>query len=295
MRNMQDGNRTMRREARKGYRRNLQKAGARLFCGTLAAVMAFGGIPQNAMAAVTGPGAYVTAGPAGGQGTGTLTGSAAFSAAWYQGGAGEWRIRGKDGADVKDRWICDDAVAANGKDVWYLIDASGQMISAPLVRDRTGNYYSLETEHNGYFGMLRFRDGEYGGIRLEFEKEHNGSFGAIRNADGLAALMAKYGVTDFAIDNANITYTSEICGSSGPRAGGGSGGSGGSGGGGGSRSGGGGGGGSSSGGSSSSGTGPSVSVSVTATCPSGMPSGTHSTVPVPAAQSLLTVATSPFS
>ena len=133
-----------------------------------------------------------------------------FSKYWFQDELGNWKIRDAKGNVITNAWLCDDAVPENGKEVWYLLDGNGNMISAGLVQDRTGNYYSLETNHNGYFGMLRYISGNYDGIHLNLESQHNGSFAKILNGDGLAALMAKYGVTVFNIDNNNCVYTSQF-------------------------------------------------------------------------------------
>ena len=78
-----------------------------------------------------------------------------YSQYWFQDEAGNWRLRDASGKAVANAWVCDDAVAANRKNVWYLLDADGLMVSAGLVQDGTGNYYSLEMNHDGYFGMLR--------------------------------------------------------------------------------------------------------------------------------------------
>lgn len=136
--------------------------------------------------------------------------AATYSDAWYQTSEGEWHVKDSRGSMVKEAWLCDDAVPENGKDIWYLIDNSGNMMNAGLVIDETGNYYSLETEHNGYYGMLRYKSGVYDGIYLELESSHNGSFAAIKNEDGINALRQKYGVTSVAIGNSNIVYTSSF-------------------------------------------------------------------------------------
>ena len=144
-----------------------------------------------------------------------------YSDFWKQDASGNWFVQKPDGTKVVNAWLCDDAVAANGKDVWYLLDANGQMISAGLVQDGTENYYSIETEHNGYYGMLRYKSGNYGGIDLRLEGSHNGSFAAILNQDGIDALKAQYGLTSVAnISNANCVYTSTF--GTGSRAAGGS-------------------------------------------------------------------------
>ena len=154
-------------------------------------------------------------GGGGGQkGVGPGAGGAAgtFSKKWYQEADGRWRIKNKAGQIVKSAWLCDDAVAANGQNIWYLLDANGDMVTGGLVQDNTGNFYSLEMNHNGYYGMLRYKNGTYTcedgtTVYLEFSQEHNGSFGAVINPAGLEFLKAKYGITKFTIGNENIQNT----------------------------------------------------------------------------------------
>jgi len=131
-----------------------------------------------------------------------------FSENWVQTADGTWKVKDAQNNDITDAWVCDDAVAANGKNVWYLLDKDGNMVSAGLVQDGTGNFYSLETDHNGYYGMLRYKPGTYDGIYLDLESDHNGSFAAIKNKDGIEKLKAKYGLVVVDIDNFNIVYTS---------------------------------------------------------------------------------------
>lgn len=136
---------------------------------------------------------------------------ASYSQYWYQDSAGNWKIKDGNGNTVTNAWVCDDAITSNGQNVWYLLDANGNMITSGLVQDGTGNYYSLETNHNGYYGMLRYQSGNYDGVYLDFESSHNGSFAKIKNADGIEALKAKYGVTSVAhINNNNCVYTSSF-------------------------------------------------------------------------------------
>lgn len=139
---------------------------------------------------------------------------ATFSKNWYESSEGVWKIRNKEGADVVSAWLCDDAVTANGQNVWYFMNTDGTMVSAGLVHDNTGNYYSLETEHNGYFGMLRYKNGYYkvngADVYIEFEQAHNGSFGAILNQAAVDALKAAYGVTEYAVGNESCIYTSSF-------------------------------------------------------------------------------------
>ena len=140
--------------------------------------------------------------------------AATFSKIWHQEPDGSWTVRDRAGETVKSAWLCDDAVAGNGKEVWYLFDAGGKMLSAGLVQDGSGNFYSLETTHQGYYGMLRCRDGIYdcGGqpVYLQFSQRHDGSFGAVINPDGIEKLKAIYGVTKYAIGSENCRYTSQF-------------------------------------------------------------------------------------
>jgi len=137
------------------------------------------------------------------------SGQATFSKCWTTNAEGKW-VAIKDGEPVRNAWLCDDAVASNRSDVWYLMKEDGTMLDAGLLQDQTGNFYSLEMRHEGYYGMLRYKDGYYDGIWLEFEKTHNGSFGAIRNADGIEALKQKYGVTYVNFGNQSCVYTSSF-------------------------------------------------------------------------------------
>lgn len=163
----------------------------------------------------SGGGGGTGGGGGGGQkGVGPGAGGAAgtFSKKWYQEADGRWRIKNKAGQIVKSAWLCDDAVAANGQNIWYLLDANGDMVTGGLVQDNTGNFYSLEMNHNGYYGMLRYKNGTYTcedgtTVYLEFSQEHNGSFGAVINPAGLEFLKAKYGITKFTIGNENIQNT----------------------------------------------------------------------------------------
>ncbi|MDO4809791.1 MAG: InlB B-repeat-containing protein [Eubacteriales bacterium] len=134
-----------------------------------------------------------------------------FSPNWNVDVYGVWRITNSAGQVVTNAWLCDDAVDANGQNVWYLLGPDGAMLAAGLVQDNTGNFYSLETNHDGYFGMLRYTDGYYNcngqQVYLKFSHEHNGTFGAVINADGIEKLKAIYGVTKYGIGNENAVYT----------------------------------------------------------------------------------------
>ncbi len=133
-----------------------------------------------------------------------------FSDYWYQDTQGTWKIKDNNGNLIKDAWLCDDAVASNGQNIWYLIDSNGNMVSAGLVQDQTGNIYSLETSHAGFYGMLRYQSGVYDGVYLDLTADHSGAFGNINNEDGRSGLQAIYGLTQVNIDNSNIVYTSSF-------------------------------------------------------------------------------------
>ena len=139
-----------------------------------------------------------------------LSYASTFSEYWYQDNQGNWHIKDNNGNMVTNAWLCDDAVGSNGQDVWYLIDSNGNMISSGLVQDQTGNIYSLETNHNGYYGMLRYQSGAYDGVYLDLESSHGGSFAKIKNQDGISGLKGIYGLTQVNIDNSNCVYTSSF-------------------------------------------------------------------------------------
>ena len=139
-----------------------------------------------------------------------LSYASTFSEYWYQDSQGNWHIQDQNGNMVTNAWLCDDAVGSNGQDIWYLIDSNGNMVSAGLVQDQTGNIYSLETSHNGYYGMLRYKSGAYDGVYLDLESSHGGSFAKIKNQEGIDGLQAIYGLTQVNIDNSNCVYTSSF-------------------------------------------------------------------------------------
>ncbi len=139
-----------------------------------------------------------------------LSYASTFSEYWYQDNQGNWHIKDNNGNMVTNAWLCDDAVGSNGQDVWYLIDSNGNMISSGLVQDQTGNIYSLETNHNGYYGMLRYQSGAYDGVYLDLESSHGGSFAKIKNQEGIDGLQSIYGLTQVNIDNSNCVYTSSF-------------------------------------------------------------------------------------
>ena len=156
-----------------------------------------------------------TPSPSGSGGGGsTKKSGATFSKYWFDAGNNTWMIKNSAGTIVTNAWLCDDAVTTNGQNVWYLLDSKGVMLSAGIVQDNTGNYYSLETNHNGFYGMLRYQNGTYNCdgemIYLEFEQSHNGSFAAIKNADGIKKLLQHYDVKKFNIGNENCVYTTKF-------------------------------------------------------------------------------------
>ena len=131
-----------------------------------------------------------------------LSYASTFSEFWYQDTQGNWHIQDNNGNMVTNAWLCDDAVPSNGQNIWYLIDSNGNMVSAGLVQDQTGNIYSLETSHNGYYGMLRYQSGKENTVfRGTFEDVKNYLSDALEDypqieklivpADKLAAFSVK--------------------------------------------------------------------------------------------------------
>ena len=143
-----------------------------------------------------------------------LSYASTFSEYWYQDTQGNWKVQDNNGNTITNAWLCDDAVPSNGQDIWYFIDSNGNMVSAGLVQDQTGNIYSLETSHNGYYGMLRYKSGAYDGVYLDLESSHGGSFAKIKNQEGIDGLQGIYGLTQVNIDNSNCVYTSSFRNSS---------------------------------------------------------------------------------
>lgn len=150
----------------------------------------------------------------GGMSTGSTAPLPSYSEFWFADAAGNWKIRRRTQEIIKNAWICDDAVLSNGKEVWYLIGADGIMLSSGLVRDEKGNYFSIEKNHNGYYGMMRYQDGYYNcdgeNILILFVHEHNGKFGAIKNREAIEKLNAKYGVVVFSGSGLTNVYTSSF-------------------------------------------------------------------------------------
>ena len=151
----------------------------------------------------------------GGTGAGQDKGAPAYSPRWQKRADGKWFITRTNGQIVTNAWLCDDVVPSNGKKVWYLLQADGTMLTAGLVQDKTGNFYSMEMDpHNQHYGMLRYKSGYYdcGGqkIYLELEENNISSLGAIRNADAISKLKSIYGLTTYPIGNETATYTSNF-------------------------------------------------------------------------------------
>lgn len=141
----------------------------------------------------------------------TVPSLAAYSGYWKQDSGGFWYVEKPDGTKVRNAWICDDAVLENGKNIWYLVDGEGHLVTDGLLRDRAGFYYSTETEHNGCYGMLRYQSGTYAGISLSLCGDHHGAFASIQNEDGIFRLSEICGVRDLGTGSEpGIVYTSSF-------------------------------------------------------------------------------------
>lgn len=143
----------------------------------------------------------------GNKGTENIIESGSFASCWVQDGSGEWRVKCSDGTYLTNAWFCDDSDGS--KDTWYLLDDNGCMVAFPFIFDSFGNFYSLETGHNGRYGMMRHKNGTYDGIKMKFETSHNGAFGSIKNDDAVDALFNKYGEPYF-VDITDSVYASQV-------------------------------------------------------------------------------------
>jgi len=130
-----------------------------------------------------------------------------YSSSWYttkNETTGEliWHILDEDGNLIKNAWICD-YDSTMEENPWYLIDENGDMVVDPVVMDGKGYYYAINNSvHDGSYGHMLRKDGEYYGVHLTFNENHDGHYGSITNYDGVKALTNKFPVKE--IDG---TYT----------------------------------------------------------------------------------------
>ena len=110
-----------------------------------------------------------------------------FSSYWYQNGP-SWSIRDGNGLMITKAWVCDNAVTANNNTDtnWYLMSDVGLMYEG-IIQDQNGNYYLLNPEHNGTYGMMVTTNGfTYNGVTYQFDQNHDGTFGKILNTGDIA-------------------------------------------------------------------------------------------------------------
>lgn len=137
-----------------------------------------------------------------------VSASTGYSVNWKQDETGRWFVQKNDGTVIKNAWFGDDTDPVDVK--WYILGSDDFMVEAPLVCDKTGTYYSIETSHNGNFGMMRNKSGVYDGISITINESRNATYGAIMNRDAIDALKKKYGAVNVEIDNSNIIYASRL-------------------------------------------------------------------------------------
>ena len=120
-------------------------------------------------------------------GTFSMTCHAAnFSSYWYQDGA-NWKIQDGSGNTISNAWVCDNAVTANhNTDTnWYLMNTNGVMYEG-IIQDQSGNYYLLNPNHDGTYGMMVTTNGfTYNGVTYQFDQNHDGTFGMILNVQDI--------------------------------------------------------------------------------------------------------------
>ena len=113
--------------------------------------------------------------------------AADFSSYWYQDGA-NWKIQDGSGNMISNAWVCDNAVTVNhNTDTnWYLMNPYGQMYEG-IIQDQSGNYYLLNPNHDGTYGMMVTTNGfTYNGVTYQFDQNHDGTFGKILNTGDIA-------------------------------------------------------------------------------------------------------------
>ena len=139
--------------------------------------------------------------------------AADFSSFWYQDGT-NWKIQDGSGNTISNAWVCDNAVTTNNNTDtnWYLMDTTGKMYEG-IIQDQNGNYYLLNPEHNGTYGMMVTTNGfTYNGVTYQFDQNHDGAYGKILNTEAVAAS----GLTVTQVNTAGKPnyYTNDFMGSS---------------------------------------------------------------------------------
>ena len=132
---------------------------------------------------------------------------------WYQTADGIWHVYAANGDTLHDCWFCDDLADSTGN-TWYLIDSYGNMISGALIQDGSGNYYSLETSHNGRYGALRTESGTYDGVYVTINNSHDGTYGCITDSAAIEQLKAKFGLVQVPFRSSAIVMASNAGGAS---------------------------------------------------------------------------------
>ncbi len=112
--------------------------------------------------------------------------AADFSNYWYQDGT-NWKIHDGNGNTIANAWVCDNAATADhSTDTnWYLMDGTGVMYEG-IIQDQNGDYYLLNPEHNGTYGMMLTNNGfTFNGVTYQFNQNHDGTFGKILNVQDI--------------------------------------------------------------------------------------------------------------
>ncbi len=136
--------------------------------------------------------------------------AADFSSYWYANADGSWFIQDGSGNTITNAWVCDNAVTYNNNTDthWYLMDSTGKMYEG-IIQDQNGDYYLLNPNHDGGYGMLVTTNGfSYNGQSFYFEQNHSGAFGKVLNPEVIA--QSGIAVTQVNTEGKPIYYTANF-------------------------------------------------------------------------------------
>lgn len=122
---------------------------------------------------------------------------------------GQWHVYDKYNNMLANCWFCDN-LASGLNNKWYVLDATGNLITNGLLRDAYGNFFAVETTPGENYGMIRNASGVYNGIYIDVETVNMSRFGAIRNADAINLLSQLFGIRDISTIPPTYIYSSNF-------------------------------------------------------------------------------------